>query len=398
VRQLGPGSSSGVSTELDLHNLLDYSNDDTDLEAGKEGEIAYMEHSGREGGDVEGEEREGSDVFLSQDEEAEAQLRTEDAKEREREENMKRAMDEMRERKERQERLERRRLARMEEEDRVRKVEEARISGRESGAKYVRGRIDHRYHAVRALRNNIPDGRELNGEAMQNEPVTHNGFIQEGDDRWLRNFNVHSLERKVNVSCSFNPRSGLCYTCLRGVHTAWEGMDREPIVLIAADHSVPANAPSAEGGECVRILRVEDGTLHEITRELLMVLKKRMVVPGTVIMLGSLTHMCKEGTAHYAAEWSRCRREILAELGTVVVVPAFHLPASVFAGGNVVRSLLEFTNWYLDLPDTEVGLLRKIRREYLDFVCAREEVGVPWANYLQMLRLPVSLSAEGTSR
>jgi hypothetical protein len=55
-------------------------------------------------------------------------------------------------------------------------------------------------------------GRDLNKE-MISEVIEGSegmeGFLTD-DERWLRNYNIHSVERGVNVSCSFNPRSGLC--------------------------------------------------------------------------------------------------------------------------------------------------------------------------------------------
>ena len=114
------------------------------------------------------------------------------------------------------------------EREKAREIARATESGRESGAKHVRGKIDHRYHAVRSLRGNMSGGRVLSAGEGQEEPAVYNGFIQDEDDRWLRNYNIHDLDRKVNVSCSFNPRSGLCYTCIGSVHSAWEGKDKEP--------------------------------------------------------------------------------------------------------------------------------------------------------------------------
>jgi hypothetical protein len=67
-------------------------------------------------------------------------------------------------------------------------------------------------------------------------------------------------------------------------------------------------------------------------------------------------------------------------------------------GRHVVRSLLEFTSWYNNLPDSEVDLLKELRKEHLEFFCGKEEEGECWADELQNLRLPVSLSAIGTTR
>ena len=261
----------------------------------------------------------------------------------------------------------------------------------------MRGKIDHRYFAVRSLRNANSEGRELNCEAGKGDDDISAGFILDNDERWLRNFNIHSLERKTNVSCSYNPRSGLCYTCCGEVHSAWEGKNGEPVVYVASDQSFPANVPATGSGECLRVMRVEDGRLHEVVSELLLILKRRQVVPGSVVMLGSLTQLGRDGTAYYAMDWQKCRQQIMRALGDVIVVPAFHLPTAAVSGRHIVRSLLEFTMWYLDLPDHEVGLLKEARKDHLEFLCGKTG-GEGWGDCLQNLRLPLGLEAEGTSR
>ncbi len=64
---------------------------------------------------------------------------------------------------------------------------------------------------VKSIRAAKQVGRDLNKEADQSvEEGMAKGFLGE-DERWLRNYNIHSIERGLNVSCSFNPRSGQCW-------------------------------------------------------------------------------------------------------------------------------------------------------------------------------------------
>jgi hypothetical protein len=82
-------------------------------------------------------------------------------------------------------------------------------------------RPDHRYYAVRSLLDKGQHPRKLNPR-MKTEESTNNGFVVEGDERWYRNYNYSSIERTVNVSCSFSYDGG-CVTCLSGRHDAWGG-------------------------------------------------------------------------------------------------------------------------------------------------------------------------------
>ncbi len=70
----------------------------------------------------------------------------------------------------------------------------------------------------------------------------------------------------MNVSASFLAH-GKCSTCLNGPHDAWIGREGQPIVLAAGDQHFPPNLPAKGDGECIRILRVENRSLAEITDE-----------------------------------------------------------------------------------------------------------------------------------
>jgi hypothetical protein len=143
------------------------------------------------------------------------------------------------------------------------------------------------------------------------------GFLLKGDERYFRNYNESSIERRVNVSVSFM-YNGTCNTCLNGPHDAWQGREGQPAVIVAGDHHFPANIPAKGDGECIRILRVENGSLAEITGELIRLSPRGGAVPGTVVMLGSAVMLGVESVAHYAAEWKRCRNIIKQEMGEVI--------------------------------------------------------------------------------
>jgi hypothetical protein len=107
----------------------------------------------------------------------------------------------------------------------------AKQQGREAGG---RAKVDHRYYAVRSLRGARPAGRELNrqadGDRTVEKTVGHvleDGFLGGGDERWLWNYNIHNLDTQMNISCSFNPRTGFCYTCKGEPHKATQGRDGE---------------------------------------------------------------------------------------------------------------------------------------------------------------------------
>ncbi len=198
---------------------------------------------------------------------------------------------------------------RMEEEEAKEAMRIRKEEGRSKGAAKVK--VDHRYYAVRSMREHKVVGRELNKKNDGSVFVETNSSFQGEDERWLRNYNIHNMEKQVNISCSYNPRNGLCYTCFGEPHSAREGREGQPVTYVLTDQSFPANVPATDGGEFFRVLRVEDGTVQEITNAFLELNGGRKMEPGTIIMLGSLTKLGTVGTPFYALEWSRCRCRLI---------------------------------------------------------------------------------------
>jgi hypothetical protein len=132
-------------------------------------------------------------------------------KEKEREELERKRLEEEKE-SEARAHFEKRRLERVrrkeERDERIRKEKEVakesmrirKEEGRSKGAAKVK--VDHRYYAVRSMREHKVMGRELNKKNDGAVFVETNSSFQGEDERWLRNYNIHSMEKQVNISCS----------------------------------------------------------------------------------------------------------------------------------------------------------------------------------------------------
>ncbi len=69
--------------------------------------------------------------------------------------------------------------------------------------------------------------------------------------------------------------------------------------MVLCDQNFPAVLPSASG-KCVAIMRVEHGTLKDLV-ELIEKVAPPRVPAGTIFLLGSLTHLQREGLQSYSA-------------------------------------------------------------------------------------------------
>ncbi len=64
-------------------------------------------------------------------------------------------------------------------------------------------------------------------------------------------------------------------------------------------------------------------------------------------------------------------------------------------GRHLVRSLVEFLDWYDDLQEAETGILRALRREYVESFLKPASSEAGWGDELQNLMMPVSLNSDG---
>ena len=152
-------------------------------------------------------------------------------------------------------------------------------------------------------------------------------------------FARHTPYKTHYVSRSFDEK-GRCVTCQRGMHDVFTAVGGKPVVFCLADQHFSPSVPSKDEKECMRVLRMEDASLKEITREFLNCLDGRKLAAGSVILLGSLYQLSLDGTAQYAEDWHWCRRNILEEVGEVLVLPLLPMPLEGMEDSNTRRSEL----------------------------------------------------------
>ncbi len=218
---------------------------------------------------------------------------------------------------------------------------------------------DGMYYAVKQVLKGAVNGFPLN-KRFKDESTPDPGFLQPGDERWGRNFNQFKLTKARIVSCSVDSSTGTCRTCLSGEHAAWESADGGPIVL--SDQHFPANVPADGPGECLRIIRVENGTLNELADELIRKAPSKGLPAGSVILLLSSSQLYYESVEHYAAEWSRCRNWLRDDLGEVLVLPGLPLTGNGIYSETTVRGLLDFYAWIGRLEGAASGAAANVEK------------------------------------
>jgi hypothetical protein len=252
---------------------------------------------------------------------------------------------------------------------------------------------DHSFFVVRAMLAGSMEPRPLNKRMKKPDPDP--GFLIDGDERWYRNANVSSTDKKMNTSASFTPRGG-CHTCISGVHDAWIGRNGQPTVVVASDQHFPANLPADGEGKCIRILRVENGSLAEIAKELTAAAPPDGMVPGSVVLLGATAQVAVVSVEFYAAEWKKARNSLKADLGDIVVLPLFPISGSGIKDQRIIRGLIDLAAWMEDMEEPELRLLRNTRKAFEDVYLGKKESGPGWADTQVNMALPVSLRGDSS--
>jgi hypothetical protein len=179
------------------------------------------------------------------------------------------------------------------------------------------------------------------------------------------------------------------------MHDVFTAEGGKPVVFCLADQLFSPAVPSKDEKECMRVLRMEDASLREITREFLNFLDGRKLAAGSVILLGSLYQLSLDGTAQYAEDCHWCRRNMLDEVGEVLVLPLLPMPLEGMEDSETVRSLLEFLLWFEELPDIEARLLADTRAHFKVLYLGRIGEGPSWCDGRQSMRMPIRLTSIG---
>jgi hypothetical protein len=105
---------------------------------------------------------------------------------------------------------------------------------------------------------------------------------------------------KVNevMTCSFDPKTLNCLACTALHSILGNG---NPVAICFADQNFVPYICGNTG--CVAVVQMEDATLSDLTDIAIEIMGKSTIPTGSVILLGSASHLFKVGTGMYAADW-----------------------------------------------------------------------------------------------
>jgi hypothetical protein len=148
-------------------------------------------------------------------------------------------------------------------------------------------------------------------------------FVNEGDDRYALANHQHCYTSKKNITASFTLDTFICTSCtFMGKHRVLrreterpDTVDDGPIAFVLSDQCFPPVLPPEGEGECLKIMRFEDGGVMELLDAFLEATKGFVIPAGSVVVLFSASHLLVRGTEAYAAEFAEAKAKLKRAMG-----------------------------------------------------------------------------------
>ena len=254
---------------------------------------------------------------------------------------------------------------------------------------------------------NAPNRRRLSAPYLQSGAAAEfdefsadeGDFFSSGDGRAGIMYTSINLQWKHNLSFSFIPQRKVCTLCPTAkehtvLGTPRGGNIRSPgkEVFILADQSYPPLLPSSSDKSCIRIIRLEFGSLHELVTIFLELLEGRFLASGSLVLIFSATHLANVGLAAYIEDLVATKKRILGGLGRDIhFAPAPPMLLNGTGNRDLICSTFCLTDWVEDGAPEELSFAESNRRALDSIIDNGKGGGQPFVS--TRLRLHTSMDS-----
>jgi len=241
------------------------------------------------------------------------------------------------------------------------------------------------YQAIRKLRAATLAPRQLGDCAAAASGAT---LVSAGTINMYRCHYRNIYDSKMNISFSFEPRGLTCFNCAQGPHHIL-GEEYQPACVILTDQHFPAALPASGNLRCPAIIRAEDATLSDLLSCFRKTMGKSKMPVGSVVMIGSLSHLARVGTAAYATDLQSALTTLEEEYGNRIrTVHMLPVPNADVEDEVAIRALYDILEW-LDNVDKRAKYCLPELQSYMKL----NLVGDGEPNHLHRTRIPLRLPA-----
>jgi hypothetical protein len=182
-------------------------------------------------------------------------------------------------------------------------------------------------------------------------------FITNGDMRITTTYRREILGRNLAITTSFNPATLKC-GCKEAA-AVLRRRDAAPLntmkgrVIVLADHCFSPNLTVTDhsSGDCLAIMRIEHGDLHELADLFFSLIDIYKIHRGTIILLTSVSHLAQSSLDAYAADMANIITRIKGRLsGTVEAFPIAPLLLGGCEDQSLTRAIFDSCLWLKAIP------------------------------------------------
>jgi hypothetical protein len=251
----------------------------------------------------------------------------------------------------------------------------------------------------------VLDGTGTNPKAVFTECGS---FYNKGDNRIARSVVKEDICSGTVTSLSFSPQSWLCSsgpvrhpilkksgsgTGGRGEPGRGGGGDGR-VAIVLSDQNFPACLP-AVSGKCLVVIRQEDALLSDLGLLLAKTVGKDFAIPkGSVVLVGSLTHLLKQGEVSYAMASVRESKRFAGLFNNnVKTIPFIPIPLAGTDNPTLIRRMVDTSLWLESLDQYCLSSYHTSLRKLItdSFGPANRTV-----HYMSELSLPATLDTYDT--
>ena len=210
------------------------------------------------------------------------------------------------------------------------------------------------------------------------------------NNNYLASRNDSTRNIHQNISLSFDPKDMQCISC-NNTHNITHPTPDTPVTYVLSDQNFPGSSGGGDG-LCIRTVRVEDGTLSEITDLFLEMMAGVGMGCSNIILLGSATAISTSGSSGYIFEWISCAKKITSRWPNVKICPLVPL-WSDSVPGQFLRSVQEIGSVFRSLHGNDPRGLNGSWTSLTDFI--RNELCSPSGTEPDCYSLPFPSSMSG---
>jgi hypothetical protein len=192
---------------------------------------------------------------------------------------------------------------------------------------------------------NIVPGIELGTKTER--PFNAIGSMdRRGDKEVGETFHGARINKGVNtvnqgVSLSFDPTTLRCIACTKEHNII--SAQQKPVVICLSDQNFVSKF-CGDTESCIVVARMENASLDELCDFLFEILDGAKLPHGSIILLGSVTHLHRFGTGIFARDWVRCVHRLESRFGGSQICPLTPVIRECFLT-DLLRQMLELAAW-----------------------------------------------------